>query len=98
MSKKAKNDDVFMGVQALSSKDFDDQRNTIVDSFATTSPFYKRKLTQSLYWTSLDKDLANQFWRDERWLFGVKFWDIIKLIDHGSDDLKDAKGIGFKSK
>jgi hypothetical protein len=94
---KARNDEVVMGLQAISSKDFDDQRNIIVDKFSREGLCYKRKLTQSLYWTSLDKDLANQYWRDERWFLGIKFCDILKLIDHGADGVSN-KGVGFIKK
>jgi hypothetical protein len=96
MSKKLSNS--MMGLQALSSKEFDDSRNILVERFTGSLGVYKRRLTQSLYWTSLDKDLANQYWRDERWLFGVKICDIVKLIDHGSQEENDKfnKIIGFK--
>jgi len=97
MSRGSKKE-VAMGLQAISSKDFDDQRNIITERFSSKGLCFKRKLTQSLYWTSLDKDLANQYWRDERWFMGIKFWDVLKLIDHGAEGVNSNKGVGFLKK
>jgi hypothetical protein len=96
MSEK-KSDDLLMGLQVINMKDFDDYRNVLVERFNKKTPLFKRKLTQSLYWTSLDKDLANQFYRDERWFCGFKYCDTVKLIDHGAEGMS-TKGIGYGRK
>ena len=75
---------------------FNISREECVTLFHSGGSMFKRKITQGLYWTDLDKDLANQFFRDERWFLGVKFWDGLKTIDHGGGDGKH--GVGFKSK
>ena len=81
------------------SKEFDDSCNLCIEKFSKGSSMFKRKITQGLYWTALDRDLANQFLRDERWLWGMKFWDTVKIIDHGGyEDVgigKEDKGVGF---
>ncbi len=63
--------------------EFNDYRNTIIKEFYNESPLFKRKMTQGAFWTAFDQELAIQFFRDERWLFGLKFWDAMKFIDHG---------------
>jgi len=78
------------------SKEFNTSREECTRGFFSGISLFKRKLTQGLYWTSLDKDLANQFFRDERWFCGIKFWDAMKTIDHGGETREI--GIGFKPK
>ena len=83
------------GVKEFKSRDeFEVNRKDYVKSFTGGNSLFKRKITQSLYWTSLDKDLANQFLRDERWVCGLKFWDAIKVIDHDAENVNSA-GMGF---
>jgi hypothetical protein len=74
-----------VGTYNEDEKSFNDYRNVITDEFLTQTIFFKRKMTQGAFWTAIDKDLANQFFRDERWFCGFKFWDAYKLIDHGID-------------
>ena len=93
MSKK-KNNDNIVGFQLATGKSFDDYRNLILENFKDENIFFKRKLSQGAFWTSIDKDLANQFFRDERWLFNMKYKDEIKLIDHGVEPIEKS-GIGF---
>jgi hypothetical protein len=76
-------------------KEFKDSRTEYIDKFSSNCSIFRRKITQGLYWTSLDKDLANQVLRDERWFLGIKFWDALKLINHGADDA-NKNNIGFK--
>jgi len=78
-------------------KGFDDYRNKLIEIFDGSSAVHKKKMTQGLFWTSVDKDLANQMVREERWFLGVKYKDEIRVIDHGtSDDSISNKGVGFK--
>lgn len=78
-------------------KEFGESRVEYAEGFDKKSwSAFKRKITQGFYWTSIDKDLANQVLRDERWFCGIKFWDAIKLIDHGAEGIKT--GIGFTKK
>ena len=75
-------------------KEFEESRIQYAKRFDQRSwSAFKRKITQGFYWTSIDKDLANQVLRDERWFLGIKFWDAIKIIDHGSGEVKS--GVGF---
>ena len=86
------------GLKFNDGKEFEDSRIEYTNKFDRRSwSAFKRKITQGFYWTSLDKDLANQVLRDERWFLGIKFWDAIKIIDHGSGDTK-VSGVGFKPK
>lgn len=79
------------------SKGFDDYRNNVITEFDSESIFFKSRMTQGLFWTSLDKDLANQMVREERWIFGMKYKDVLKLIDHGNEgEIFNTKGVGFK--
>lgn len=76
---------------------FNDSVKIVGDSFKTSCPFKKKKITQGLFWSNLDKDIADQFIREEAWLFGIKFIDNIKFINHYvdySDKDKNSK-IGF---
>lgn len=77
------------------SKEFDKSKDKCVEEFLSGKPTFKRKITQGLYWTAMDKDIANQYIRDERWLWGrIKFWDTIKVINHGVKEGKEST-IGF---
>jgi hypothetical protein len=78
------------------SKEFDDSRKECVEGFVHGISMFKRKITQGLFWTAIDKDLANQYMRDERWLCGIKFWDAMKVIDHGTKSNKET-GLGFRA-
>ena len=93
MSKKVNNH--IVGPQTQNKKAFDDYRNFMLDEFVTESVFRKRKLSQAAYWTALDKEIADQYFRDEVWIFGVKVKDEIKVIDHGFEGIND-KTVGFK--
>jgi hypothetical protein len=76
------------------SRDFSENRIKCRNAFYSSRSLFKRRITQGLYWTSLDKDIANQYYRDERWFCGMKFWDAMKSIDHGVDDIRD-NSVGF---
>ncbi len=78
-------------------KSFDDYRNGINKEFLSKKPFRRNRITQGLCWTDLDKDLANQYIREEAWLFGWKFRDNLKLIDHIAEieDITKTRKIGF---
>ena len=79
--------------------EFDSSRKEQLNLFTSGAGVFKRKITQGLYWTVIDKDLADQYLRDERWFLGVKFCDILKVIDHGAEEIKnDNKSIGFTKK
>ena len=67
----------------ISEEEFNSYRNVIIEEFFKEKPFFKRKMTQGAFWVAFDQELASQFFRDERWLFGMKFWDATKFIDHG---------------
>lgn len=75
-----------VGPPNVGEKEFNEYRNNIIKELYGESSIFKRKMTQGAYWTSYDKDLAIQFFRDERWLLGIKFWDATKFIDHGIND------------
>lgn len=78
---------------------FDGYRRSILGEFESESIFFKKRLTQGLIWTSLDKDLANQYWREERWFYGVKYRDELRIVDHGvMEDILPGRNVGFKSK
>jgi len=80
-------------------KIFDDLREDIKKEFDSESIFFKRKMSQFAFWTVIDKDLANQYYRDEKWLFGIKYKDELKLIDHGTEELTSGKiSVGFVKK
>lgn len=86
-----------IATQKINSKAFDDYRDFINQEFLTETVFKKKRLTQGLFWTDFDKDLANQYIREEVWIFGIKIADSIKLIDHcteNNDGKKNVK-IGF---
>ena len=88
----------IVGVQLKDTENFDDYRNHILDEQdKDTNTLFRRKLSQGAFWTSLDKDLANQYFRDEKWFFGWKYKDEIKLIDHGTA-VESKNGIGFINK
>ena len=82
--------------QKISEKIFDDYRNKISEEFASEKMLYKHKLTQGLYWSDFDNNLANQFVREEAWLLGIKVKDNVKFIDHcfNADEMNKKK-IGF---
>lgn len=80
------------------NKGFDDYRNLLLEDYHKSNAFLKKKFSQGAYWTILDKDLANQYFRDEVWFMGVKIKDNIKFIDHGSEEEKNKGGIGFNIK
>jgi hypothetical protein len=83
----------------IDSKNFNEHRNILSEEFNTESIFYKRKITQGAFWTAIDKDLANQYFRDECWLFNIKYKDELKFIDHGIDiNAPTNSGIGFGKK
>ena len=90
MSKKSN----IVGFQMINGKSFDDYRNFILEEQQKDNTIFKRKLSQGAFWTALDKDLANQFFRDEKWFFNFKYKDEIKLIDHGVEP-NEKTGIGF---
>ena len=81
----------------LSLETFNTYRDNIIKEFNTESIFFKKKLTQAAFWTIIDKDLANQYFRDERWFFNIKYKDEIKFIDHGVEELPKT-GVGFGRK
>jgi len=83
-----------VGNQNQSNKAFDEYRTAIVEEFMSQKLFSQKKITQGAFWTALDKDLAQQYIRDERWIFGLKYHDDLKLIDHGLEEVK-PNGIGF---
>ena len=88
-----------VGMQAKSSNNFDDYRNIISEEFTIGNVIFRKRFTQGAYWTSLEKDLANQYFRDETWLFGIKLKDAIKFIDHGVDtETSYLKSVGFTPK
>ena len=93
MSKKVNKH--IVGPQSLNKRAFDDYRNFVLDEFTNESIFKKRKLSQAAYWTAIDKEIADQYFRDEVWIFGIKVRDEIKVIDHGFDGLT-TKTVGFK--
>jgi hypothetical protein len=72
--------------------------NSLCDSannnFRRGSSIFKHRISQSVFWDKVEKDLADQFFRDERWLFGIKYADEIKFIDHSGLD-SNGKKIGF---
>lgn len=78
-------------------RNFDSSRDNIVKEFISSSIFMRRKLTQGAYWTSIDKDLADQYIRDERWIFGMKVRDDLKIIDHWPGNDAVDKKLGFKT-
>lgn len=84
----------IVGLETLNKKAFDDYRNGTILEFESSSIFLKRKMTQAAFWTALDKDLADQLFRDERWIFGIKYKDEIKTIDHGAEKDREKK-LGF---
>jgi len=89
MSKK-----LFEEVKVDNNGSFNDSRRDCVIKFQSENSLFRRLITQGFYWTSIDKDLANQFIRDERWFLGMKFWDSMKIIDHGSEEIS-KRGTGF---
>jgi len=84
-----------VGVQRINEKAFDDQRNKIYEEFTAGCVFYKHKLTQGLFWTELENNLANQYVREEAWLFGLKIKDNVKFIDHCIEEEGRVPKIGF---
>ena len=92
MSKK-----MIVGMLTQNSKAFDDYRNLVGDDFHIEKAVLKKKFTQGAYWTSLEKDLANQYFRDEVWIFGIKVKDALKFIDHGFEPIEKS-GLGFTKK
>lgn len=82
--------------QRLGLKAFDDYRDAINNEFNSENIFKKVRVTQGLIWTNLDKDLANQYVREEYWIFGIKVRDNIKFIDHCSEEeIKRGGRVGF---
>jgi hypothetical protein len=78
--------------------DFNEFRDGVIKEFSTENIFFRRKLTQGAFWVSLENDLADQLFRDERWFFGVKYHDELKTIDHGHDRNEVRTGIrGFNT-
>jgi len=84
-----------IGEQTVSENSFNEHRDFVISDFQGNRSLYKRKMSQGAFWTLLDKDLANQYFRDEKWLFGFKIRDEIKLIDHGTGNII-SKEVGFK--
>jgi len=78
----------------VNGDNFTNYRKTIREEFNDSSAVRKTKFTQGLYWTDFDKDLADQFLREEVWLFGIKIRDAIKIIDHCSS-LPNKNKVGF---
>jgi hypothetical protein len=93
MSKEAKK----VEIQRINEKAFDDYRNLINMEFTRTKLFYKQRLTQGLCWVDIENNIANQYFREEAWLFGFKTRDNLKLIDHMIvDENSKRKGsVGF---
>jgi hypothetical protein len=86
-------------IQMMNKKSFDDYRDVIQEDFDTWKTGLRQRSTQGVFWVSSDKDLANQFIREERWFFGFKIKDALKLIDHNvKDDVTDNKKIGYSPK
>lgn len=81
-------------VKVDNTDSFNNSRRDCIIKFYSGTSMFRRMITQGFYWTAIDKDLANQFIRDERWFLGVKFWDAMKIIDHGSEEIS-KKGVGF---
>jgi hypothetical protein len=100
MSKIKSNKSGVMPVVYDKFDEFNKFRQEIMDEFSSESLWHKQRLTQTAFWTKLDKDVAVQYFRDERWFFGLKYFDEIKLVDHGIDPKGDSdynsKGVGFK--
>lgn len=82
--------------QRINEKAFDDYRDILNQEFLSEKPFRRNRVTQGLFWTDLEKDLANQYVREEAWIFGWKYRDNLKLVDHCADneDNKTSR-IGF---
>lgn len=85
------------GDQMVTSDEFNKLRSGILEEFYSESIFRKQKLSQAAFWFELDKDLANQYFRDERWFFGIKYLDEIKFIDHSvsTESTQTKTSIGF---
>lgn len=81
--------------QRINEKAFDDARDKIHEEFNREKLWYKHKLTQGLFWTDLESNLANQYVREEAWLFGIKIKDNIKFIDHCIEEDGRTPKIGF---
>jgi len=81
----------------LKRGDFIANKQECTRLFLSGHSLLRRRITQGFYWTQIDKDLADQFIRDERWILGIKVLDAFKVIDHDADD-SASTGIGFKNK
>lgn len=85
-------------VQMMNKKSFDDYRDAVQEEFFSIGAISKKRVTQGVYWISSEKDLANQYVREEKWFFGIKMKDDLRLVDHNiKEDLeiiKNAK-VGF---
>jgi len=79
----------------INEKEFDEYRENINSEFLSGTPMRRNKITQGLFWTDIDKDLANQYVREEAWFFGWKFRDNLKLIDHCAKDTGRVSKMGF---
>jgi hypothetical protein len=85
-----------LAIQMMNKKAFDDYRDVIQEEFISKGAIHKKRLTQGVYWVSSEKDLANQYVREEKWFFGIKMKDDLKLVDHNiRDDLETVKKVGF---
>jgi hypothetical protein len=76
-------------VRLTDSQKYEIRRENCLERFIVGKSIFKRKITQGLYWALIEKDIADQFTRDERWFMGVKFWDAMKTIGHG---IKSSRG------
>jgi hypothetical protein len=87
-------------IQMMNKKSFDDYRDVIQEDFSTWKTGFRQKSSQGVFWISSDKDLANQFVRNEVWLFGFKIKDSLRLIDHNikEDNIDSGKKIGYSPK
>lgn len=87
----------IIGRNIDSIESFDNYRQNVIEEFQAESIWHRQRITQGAYWNRIDKDLACQYLRDERWFFRFKYHDEIKLIDHGVNPDYETSGgsIGF---
>lgn len=89
------NKDETTGLSDVS--EFNKNRQDILEEFESSNLLFRRKFTQAAHWISLDKDLANQYFREEKWFCGWKYKDEIKIINHSADSINGTNlNIGFK--
>jgi hypothetical protein len=85
-----------VGIITKDLESFNNYRNELIDELNSESIWHKQRFTQGAFWTELDSNLANQYFRDERWFFGIKYFDELKFIDHGLNiNNKNNNNIGF---